>query len=778
MKATLANIAFIMFLCVSSWLHSTTWHIKQDGSGDFTTIQAGINASADSDTVLVYPGTYYENLNMNGRNIILTSLELTTGNSQYIESTIIDGQRLLSCIEIQNITNGATIRGFTIRNGFGTDIQGSLGGGIFSQSVENTHIINCHFYDNIATLGGAVCAILSELTFSGLRIVHNSAGYGGAIYARSNCTIQFDYNNRCNIYNNNAGKGADLYIRNTGHVHVVVDTFSVFNPDRYFAEYQDGSTYSFNIQNNWMELVPHDMYVAPDGDDDNSGISPDEPLRNVSWAVRRIAADAQNPRTVHVAAGTYSYAANQQIFPIGCKEYVSIIGEDMENTIFLNDYITAILVGKLLDGTVEISNISFKSSPDIFRSNLLVFYQVTDLKITNVEIKDNYNVGTLFSNEYVYNEYDNLNITDNVVSATNSGLSLQRNAGYLKNSIVANNVNTRPDPSTAEVALHLGAYDDFLIENCIFTGNYAANTDGRIIRTTNCNGNEPTIRFNNCLIADNYIGSNNVCQNFNYDGLTEYVNCTISNNTTGGNFYSSALYNYGDVNLKNTIMHNNTQYEVFMVDDTQYGYVYTLNVDHCNIKNGQAGIYNQHNVNIINWNEGNISSNPLFMGTSEYPYQLSEFSPCIDAGTPDTTGLFLPPWDLLHHQRVWDGDGDGIAIIDMGAYEFGADSVGVTQNLIPNTQHRLTNFPNPFNPSTTISFSLTTEGTENTELIIYNIKGQKVRTLMDCTAAPGKYNCVWNGRNDAGKRVSSGEYIVKLMVNGKETAVRKIMLLK
>jgi predicted outer membrane repeat protein len=773
------NSILFLFVIVSfcSLLNSVTWHIKQDGSGNFTTIQEGINAAANSDTVLVYPGTYFENLVMNEKNIVLASLELTIGSPQYINSTIIDGQRLLSCIEIQNISNGATIRGFTIQNGFGTDIQGSLGGGIFAQCVENTIIKNCYFYNNISTLGGAICAILSELTLSGLRIVQNSAIYGGAIYARSNSTIQFDPNNRCNIYNNNAGKGADMYIQNTGHVYVIVDTFSVFNPDRYFAEYQDGSTYSFSIQHNWMELVPYDQYVSSDGDDANSGLTPEEPLRNISWAVRRISADAQNPRTVHVAAGTYSSADNQQIFPIGCKEYVSIIGEDMDATVLINDNATNAILGDNLIGQFEISNITVRNSGDMLTVTVLYFWKVDFVRVTNLTINNNNNIKMIILNAHVYNEYENLIITDNTTCGINSGLALNRNAGYLKNSIVANNLNTWP--YSPEVALHLGADDDFLIENCIFTGNSAASADGRIIRTRNNNVYEPTIRLVNCLIADNYIGSNNVCQNFNYDGLTEYINCTVTNNTTGGNFYSTALYNYGDVNLKNTIMYNNTQYEVFMVDDTQYGYIYTLNVDHCDIRNGQAGIYNMNNVNIINWNAGNIDADPQYLGTGAHPYQLSATSPCIDAGTPDTTGLFLPPWDLLHHERIWDGDGNGIAVIDMGCYEFGADSVGVNQNLLPSAPCQLTNYPNPFNPSTTISFSIEqNEQNQQVELSIFNIKGQKVKTLLDCKTAPGKYNCIWNGRNDSGKRVSSGQYTARLMINGEEKAVRKIMLVK
>ncbi|HPR18466.1 MAG TPA: hypothetical protein PLD62_09500, partial [Candidatus Cloacimonadota bacterium] len=232
----------LIFLCVFAIFavnaFSTTWQIKQDGTGDFTIIQAGIAASADSDTVLVYPGTYYENLNMNEKNIVLASLELITGNSQYIGSTIIDGQRLSSCIEIQYVEIGSTIQGFTIRNGLGIDYAASSGGGIFVQCVENTNIINCVISDNVAAMGGAIFTCLSDLFFSGLRIVHNSAGFGGGMHIEYNNTIHFDENNLCSIYNNNAGKGADLYIKETGNIEVHVDTFSVFNPDNYFAEYR------------------------------------------------------------------------------------------------------------------------------------------------------------------------------------------------------------------------------------------------------------------------------------------------------------------------------------------------------------------------------------------------------------------------------------------------------------------------------------------------------------------------------------------------------------
>ncbi len=84
-------------------------------------------------------------------------------------------------------------------------------------------------------------------------------------------------------------------------------------------------------------------------------------------------------------------------------------------------------------------------------------------------------------------------------------------------------------------------------------------------------------------------------------------------------------------------------------------------------------------------------------------------------------------------------------------------------------------YPNPFNPSTTIKLELAEAG--KIKLAIYNIKGQKVKTLLNCTTAPGTYECNWNGKDETGKSVSSGQYVVKLKQNGNETAT-KIMLLK
>ncbi len=76
---------FILFLFMFLYLHSETINVDIEGGGDYTSIQDGIDASSNGDTILVYPGTYYENVNFIGKDITLASLEMITGDESYID---------------------------------------------------------------------------------------------------------------------------------------------------------------------------------------------------------------------------------------------------------------------------------------------------------------------------------------------------------------------------------------------------------------------------------------------------------------------------------------------------------------------------------------------------------------------------------------------------------------------------------------------------------------------------------------------------------------------
>lgn len=89
------------------------------------------------------------------------------------------------------------------------------------------------------------------------------------------------------------------------------------------------------------------------------------------------------------------------------------------------------------------------------------------------------------------------------------------------------------------------------------------------------------------------------------------------------------------------------------------------------------------------------------------------------------------------------------------------------------------NFPNPFNPSTTIMYQLAKEA--KVTLLIYNMLGQKVRTLVDGFISAGSHQVVWDGRNDNGGMVGSGIYFLKMAAQSGETRLvdtRKLMLMK
>jgi len=84
-------------------------------------------------------------------------------------------------------------------------------------------------------------------------------------------------------------------------------------------------------------------------------------------------------------------------------------------------------------------------------------------------------------------------------------------------------------------------------------------------------------------------------------------------------------------------------------------------------------------------------------------------------------------------------------------------------------------YPNPFNPVTTITYGLEHSGKVTVE--IYNILGQKMRTLVSDTKAAGNYRVRWNGLDDKGRAVTSGIYYVK-MTSGNYSQMKKVVLMK
>jgi flagellar hook assembly protein FlgD len=106
---------------------------------------------------------------------------------------------------------------------------------------------------------------------------------------------------------------------------------------------------------------------------------------------------------------------------------------------------------------------------------------------------------------------------------------------------------------------------------------------------------------------------------------------------------------------------------------------------------------------------------------------------------------------------------------------FGVDT-SVCEDVVTPQPNRLKgNYPNPFNPSTTIEYSIQNPG--NMELSIYNLRGQKVKSLVNEYKGSGLHKVVWNGTDDQGREVGSGIYLVRMQSSGFSTS-KKITLIK
>ncbi|MBO46826.1 MAG: hypothetical protein CMJ96_08020, partial [Planctomycetes bacterium] len=167
-------LPLIFLLLPSVGLAQTTWYVPDD----FSTIQAGIDGSANGDTVIVRDGTYVENINFNGKAITLKSENGPV-------TTIIDGNQAGTVVTFSNGEDKwSVLDGFTLENGVGADADN--GGGVTcwlsSPTISNNTISgNSASYD-----GGGIYCYDSDPTISNNTISGNSASRdGGGMYCYS-----------------------------------------------------------------------------------------------------------------------------------------------------------------------------------------------------------------------------------------------------------------------------------------------------------------------------------------------------------------------------------------------------------------------------------------------------------------------------------------------------------------------------------------------------------------------------------------------------------------
>ena len=812
MKYTMYFLVFSFFFlpwCIPR-LHSTLLEVSLDGSQPYPSIQSAMNASTYGDTVLVHPGTYYENVNFNGHSgVTLASLEILTEDPQYIDNTIINGNRNGSCVIVDNLEQDITIRGLSITNGSGSehDFPATGGGGIFINNeygVSNSttgSIINCNVFENYADYGGGIFIgstnnILPEFNFSGVDIFSNYATLGGGLRLSGSCHITFDPENRCSIFNNIAGNAQDIAAyRVTYDIDMYLDNFTIENPESYYfyvSKLIDPNGDIYLHANNYVHTeINSDFYIAPDGDDSNSGTSPDQPMQTISRAMHKIASDSLNPKTVYVAAGTYSNELNGQLFPIPVKENVSLIGEDMNNTILYNDFLARTISNYWVNRHTKISNLTLDSDPDhkyisVITSRTLGSITIKNVKQENFNYVDNWNIGLVDDTSYPQTslkaELDNV-IIRNIILSGGVAINAQVAKSFILRNSIIDNIDTSPE-ETDGFLNGIAAYVDSLgvVDNCIFSNCDQTYPDAwdfqpsfSFVLDNRNNHENASYSISNCLFYNNNSITDNVFafNSTDFDYPITISNCTFSNNNA-----SLATVSTGNSKFYNCIFSNDTPYEIILPYDFGLGSD-EITIDYCLLPEGENDIFNEDNYNMLNYGENNLVAQPLFAaGNWNLPeaYELSENSPAINAGTPDTTGLHIYPYDLNGNNRIYDGR------IDMGCFEYGSTN---TVEEINSTQekNKFFNYPNPFSlgPShirknTTFNFTIKKMGLA--EITIYNIKGQKIKCVYKKNVTPGTFEIEWTGINQDRQRVASGIYLSTLKVNGHIKATNKILVVR
>ena len=171
---------------------------------------------------------------------------------------------------------------------------------------------------------------------------------------------------------------------------------------------------------------------------------------------------------------------------------------------------------------------------------------------------------------------------------------------------------------------------------------------------------------------------------------------------------------------------------------------------------------------------GNIQANPMFADEEAENFQLTPISPCVNFGTPDTTGLNLPLLDLLGNPRIYDNR------IDLGCYEYQDVSSDDQEEVVGSYQ--LSAYPNPFNNSghnrnafTTISFELAEQS--NGSLSVFNLKGQMIKKWDLVNLSKGENSIIWDGKDSNSNSVPSGIYFYQLRTSD-TVQTKKMMLIK
>jgi len=382
------------------------------------------------------------------------------------------------------------------------------------------------------------------------------------------------------------------------------------------------------------DITTKKWFVSVDGSNSNSG-NASSPFATIQHAINQ----STTCDTIIVAQGTY----------------LENIDFDGHNVLVASEYLNSndenIISQTVIDGGENGSVAKFINN----ENNGAHLYGFT-LKngLTSGEFPYNSGAGVQIIEASA--SLSHLIITDNSSVDCGGGIFCNQGSAIIKNTIIKNN------NSGCATGLGVNASSVILEESEIINniGSWgkaisAWETATLIISKSKIIGNSssetdenPLIQIgeNSTLLADNILVVDNISNKLlTIEGAINIESSTIANNSGfGGTENPATLFNSGSA--ENTI-----------IRDSEINFSYSFYPDYCNMSADLGGT--------------NINTDPILSNPSGGDYSLGNGSPCIDAGNPNFA-FSNDLTDIDGFLRVWDGNGDGSVIIDMGAYEFGA----------------------------------------------------------------------------------------------------------
>ncbi len=620
-------------------------------SGNPLTIHVAEGIYSRSATGEVFPIGVFDHVTLSGATDGVTRLEASLTPfgfpsvlwAYWADSAVVERLELAESrrTAVRCVQTSTTFLSCDIRDNSGTD-----GGGMYIEDSAPV-IRSCHVRNNQADRGGGMyimrsaplleqCLIEANMAVDGGGVFYDEeyeqtvhmgvAGcefrgntaevFGGGLLINRGMPILTAYDAQNNYVNNRAGAGSDLCAAMIPSMPIpaVNSRFSGYHPSCYYVSPQS----AFDLTGSVDETVPItvDVYVSPDGDDTNTGISADQPFKSIRRAMSLVYGTERAPVTVHLAGGGYSLEATGEHFPVPLVSHCLVEGTGATETVL--DAATGQhgLIGHGNSAT-QISNLTIRNAI----GNAILGNLQSSLNVLDCVIESSGGSGI----ESV--DQSGLTVTGCRIESNSEGITAGGRCDVrVQDSILTDNATCGIEIFNSDVDLDGCTVSHNGVQEASSAGIFGYSLATLTVTRSGISGNQGAgvvlEEDSVAVISETFIVDNHSSGcTMSGSGSSEFSFCTIFNNRGAG--IGAAMH---DINVSNCIVWGNDAGIVL-----SYGSQATVRYSDIQRETGvQAG-------------PGNLNADPLFTEGSlgnVYLAQVDsgqlETSPCVNAGDPSS----------------------------------------------------------------------------------------------------------------------------------------------